>query len=325
MVLGKLYGRSIIDGGGVMAKTDDTGAGSYVRVITSSDTHHLGVGDSSFSFLLLPAMASSNDTDVPPTDDASSPSSSETEATPEATEDSHAPRSEGSPPRPDVHTVSKGEMGGRIGRLHVITDFKMQQIRSHADLARLALRGGADTIQFRQKHGGIRNALSQAHATQAVCTDASMPLIVNDRVDVAQAVGAAGVHLGQDDFPIEEARALLGDEAIIGATANKVSQGVTAYEQGATYVGFGPVFETRSKRNAKSVTGLETLAEACKAVPIPVIAIGGITHDRVRPTLEAGAYGVAVLSSVATSKNPERAAARFRAAIDGALRTRTEG
>jgi thiamine-phosphate pyrophosphorylase len=276
-------------------------------------------------------MASSNDTDVPSTNDPSSPPRSDLAETPEAdetsgeaTHDSQAAASSDATPRPDARTVSKGEMGRRIGRLHVITDFKMQQIRSHADLARLALRGGADTIQFRQKHGGIRNVLSQAHATQAVCTDASMPLIVNDRVDVAQAVGAAGVHLGQEDFPIAEARALLGDEAIIGATANTVSQVVKAYEQGATYVGFGPVFETRSKRNVKSVTGLETLARACEAVPIPVIAIGGITHDRVRPTLEAGAYGVAVLSSVATSKNPERAAARFRAAIDGALRTQND-
>ena len=324
MVRGKLYDRCIIDGGGVIRQTDPTRAGSRAPAIPPrADPHPPTVGRSLVSFSLLPAMASSNDTDVPSTDDASSPSSSETEATPEPTDDPHA--SAGATPRPDASTVSKGEMGRRIGRLHVITDFKMQQIRSHADLARLALRGGADTIQFRQKHGGIRNVLAQAHATQAVCTDASMPLIVNDRVDIAQAVGAAGVHLGQEDFPIEEARALLGDEAIIGATANKVSQVVTAYEQGATYVGFGPVFETRSKRNAKSVTGLETLAEACEAVPIPVIAIGGITHDRVRPTLEAGAYGVAVLSSVATSKNPERAAARFRAAIDGALRTKPEG
>jgi len=216
------------------------------------------------------------------------------------------------------HTAKKD---GQVGRLHVITDFKLQQQRSHAELARLALRGGADTIQFRQKHGGIRNVLSQARATQAVCRDASMPMIVDDRLDVAQAVGAAGVHLGQEDFPIREARNLLGPDAIIGATANTVPQVEEALEEGATYVGLGPVFKTGSKRNPKSVVGLETLAEACDAVPIPVIAIGGITHDRVRPTLEAGAYGVAVLSAIATSKNPERAAARFRAAIDGALRT----
>lgn len=226
--------------------------------------------------------------------------------------DAPSPSSESSP----AHSLANPS----IGRLHVITDFKMQQELSHAELARLAVRGGADTIQFRQKHGGIRNQLIEAHKTQAVCTDASIPLIINDRVDVAQAVGAAGIHLGQRDFPVDQARELLGEEFIIGATATTAEQAEEAYELGASYVGFGPVFETRSKRNPSNVKGLENLADACEAVPIPVIAIGGITHDRVRPILDAGAYGIAVLSAVATANNPERATARFRAAIDGAMR-----
>jgi thiamine-phosphate pyrophosphorylase len=140
---------------------------------------------------------------------------------------------------------------------------------------------------------------------------------VDDRVDVMQAVGANGVHLGQQDFPVDAARDILGDDALIGATATKPHQAERAYELGADYIGFGPVFPTTSKRNPKSVKGPEGLADACEAVPIPVIAIGGITHDRVRPALEAGAHGVAVLSAVATATNPERATARFRAAIDG--------
>lgn len=220
----------------------------------------------------------------------------------------------------DTSAAASGPESPTLGRLHVITDFKLQQRLSHAELARLALRGGADTIQFRQKHGGIRNILEEARKTKGACLDASRPMIVNDRVDVAKATGAEGVHLGQKDFPIADARQLLGPDAIIGATANQVDQAVAAEEAGATYIGFGPVFETRSKRNPKSIVGLEVLSRACDAVSIPVIAIGGITHDRVRPTLAAGAHGVAVLSAVATSKNPERAAARFRAAIDGALR-----
>jgi thiamine-phosphate pyrophosphorylase len=132
-----------------------------------------------------------------------------------------------------------------------------------------------------------------------------------------QAVGANGVHLGQQDFPVNAARTVLGDNALIGATATKPHQVERAYEEGADYIGFGPVFPTTSKRNPKSVKGPEGLADACEAVPIPVIAIGGITHDRVRPALEAGAHGVAVLSAVATAAHPERATARFRAAIDG--------
>jgi thiamine-phosphate pyrophosphorylase len=205
-----------------------------------------------------------------------------------------------------------------IGRLHVLTDFHLQQQHAHAELARMAIRGGADSIQFRQKHGGIRNLLIEARTVAQVCRDASIPLIVDDRVDVMQAIDAAGVHLGQRDFPVDEARSLLGPDVTIGATATKTHQVVEAYELGADYVGFGPVFPTTSKRNPKSVKGPEGVRKASEAVPIPIIAIGGITHDRVRPALEAGAHGVAVLSAVCTAKNPERATARFRAAIDGA-------
>ena len=209
----------------------------------------------------------------------------------------------------------------KIGRLHVLTDFHLQQQRPHAELARLAIRGGADSVQFRQKHGGVQNILVEARRVAQVCQDASIPLIINDRIDVTQATKARGVHLGQRDFPIEDARAVLRPDALIGATATKTEQVVRAYEQGADYIGFGPVYPTTSKRNPKSVKGPEGVQAASEAVPIPVIAIGGITHDRVRPTLEAGAHGVAVLSAVCTAKNPERATARFRAAIDGATDT----
>lgn len=204
-----------------------------------------------------------------------------------------------------------------IGRLHVLTDYHLQQQRQHAELARLAIRGGADTIQFRQKHGGIQNILVEARKVAQVCRDASIPMFVDDRVDVMQSVDASGVHLGQNDFPVDEARALLGPDRIIGATATNPAQAVEAYERGADYIGFGPVFPTTSKRNPKSVKGPEGVQDAARAVPIPVIAIGGITHDRVRPALEAGAHGVAVLSAICTATNPERATARFRAAIDG--------
>lgn len=206
-----------------------------------------------------------------------------------------------------------------IGRLHVLTDFHLQQWYSHAELARLAIRGGADTIQFRQKQGGIQNMLAEARKVADVCRDASVPLIVDDRLDITQSVDATGVHLGQQDFPVDAARSILGTEAVIGATATKTHQAKEAYELGADYIGFGPVFPTTSKRNPKSVKGPEGLADACAAVPIPVVAIGGVTQDRVRTALEAGAYGVAVLSAVATANDPQQASARFRAAIDGVL------
>lgn len=223
-------------------------------------------------------------------------------------------------PQDDMELQQNGTDDGKeVGRFHVLTDFYLQQTHSHAEVARLAIQGGADLIQFRQKRGGIRNKLVEARKVQQVCEEASVPLIINDHLDIAQAVGAAGVHLGQDDFPIDEARSILGPRSIIGATATTTDQARAAYEAGADYVGFGPVFMTESKFNRSDVKGLSGLGAACEAVPIPVIAIAGITSDRVQPTLEAGAHGVAVLSAVATADDPERAAARIRDAIDEAV------
>jgi thiamine-phosphate pyrophosphorylase len=205
-----------------------------------------------------------------------------------------------------------------LGRLHVISDFYIQQELSHAELAEQAIAGGADVIQFRQKRGGIRNKLIAARKVKAMCEAADVPLIINDHMNIAQAL-SAGVHLGQDDFPIDEARRILGEQAIIGATATTAEQAHRAYEEGADYIGFGPVFTTQTKFNRASIKGLEGLAAACEAVPIPVIAIAGITSDRVQPALEAGAHGVAVLSAIATADYPQRAAARIRAAIDNVV------
>jgi thiamine-phosphate pyrophosphorylase len=173
-------------------------------------------------------------------------------------------------------------------------------------------------VQFRQKRGGIRNKLIAARKLKVVCDEADVPLIINDHLNIAQALGA-GVHLGQDDFPIDEARGILGPEAIIGATATTAAQALQAYEDGADYIGFGPVFMTQSKFNRSSIKGVEGLSAACEAVPIPVIAIAGITSDRVQPALDAGAHGVAVLSAVATADSPKRATRRIRAAIDNAV------
>jgi thiamine-phosphate pyrophosphorylase len=205
-----------------------------------------------------------------------------------------------------------------IGRLHIITDFYLQQQISHAELAIQAIEGGADVIQFRQKRGGIRNKLIAARKLKIVCEEAGVPLIINDHLNIAQALGA-GAHLGQDDFPLPEAREILGSEVVIGATATTAEQARQAYEDGADYIGFGPVFTTQSKFNRSSTKGVEGLAAACDAVPIPVIAIAGITSDRVQPALDAGAHGVAVLSAVATADSPKRATARIRAALDDAV------
>lgn len=207
-------------------------------------------------------------------------------------------------------------MNKDIGRFHVLTDYHFQQRHSHADIARFAIEGGADVIQFRKKAGDIRHMIRDARETAAVCRKYSVPMLVNDRVDVALAVSADGVHLGQTDMPVRDARTIFGDMAIIGGTATTLSEAVEAEKHGADYIGFGPVFPTSSKQNPASVKGLAGLAEVADALSIPVIAIAGITAARVSEVLETGAYGVAVMTAVTLASDPGQAARDIREAID---------
>ena len=209
----------------------------------------------------------------------------------------------------------------RIGRFHVLTDFHYQQRFTHPELARLAILGGADTIQFRHKFGGIRHILFQSMETAEVCRELRTPLLVDDRLDVMLACGADGVHLGHADFPIKYARSVLGTEAIIGGSATTLQEARRCVEEGVDYVGFGPVFATASKRNPASVKGLDGLAAVCEALDVPVVAIGGITAERVDVILRAGAHGVAVMAAVTSAEDPEAAAREIRYSIDAAIRS----
>lgn len=206
-----------------------------------------------------------------------------------------------------------------VGRLHVLTDFVFQQRFSHAEIAAFAAAGGADTVQFRHKGGTARDRYVEALRTADACRHSGIPLIVDDHLDLALAVGAAGVHLGQTDLPVEAARRVLGDDAVIGATVTTTAQAREADAAGASYLGFGPVFPTQSKRSPASVKGLDGLAAVCAAVTIPVIAIAGITPERVEPVIEAGAHGVAVMTAVTTAADPQAAAFAFRRALAAVL------
>ena len=207
----------------------------------------------------------------------------------------------------------------RVGRLHVLTDFRFQQRYAPADLARLAIDGGADTIQFRQKEGTTRERWSNLVPTAAVCRASGVPLIVDDDFGMALAAGAAGVHLGQDDLPVAAARAGAPAGFVVGATASTVQQALAAEAAGADYVGFGPVFPSGSKGSQVDVRGVEALGEVCRAVRVPVIAIAGITEERVASVIRAGAYGVAVMTAVSTADDPLEAALSLRRAIDKAM------
>ena len=204
----------------------------------------------------------------------------------------------------------------KIGRFHVLTDTDLQNCFSHVELAELAISGGADTIQFRQKTGETIQMIRVAEQIQALCKRAGVTFIINDRVDVAIASRADGVHLGQDDFPIALARKLLGEGAVIGGSAGNMEEARKCFLEGADYIGFGPVFPTSSKENAGPVSGLDLLKQVVEEIPLPIIAIGGINKDNTPLVRETGVYGIAVISAVCCEKDPTEAAKCLRRLLE---------
>jgi thiamine-phosphate pyrophosphorylase len=195
----------------------------------------------------------------------------------------------------------------QIGRLHILTDVVLQSRFSHTELARLAIDGGSDTIQLRQKTGSTREMIEIAHQMKRMCEEAGVTFIVNDRIDVAIAAKADGVHLGQDDFPIPLARELLGGDRIIGGSAGTVEEASKCLSEGADYIGFGPVYFTNSKDDAGPASGLGSLKEVVQAVPLPIIAIGGVDVGNIPDVMKAGAHGIAVISAVCCQEYPKEA------------------
>ena len=206
-----------------------------------------------------------------------------------------------------------------VGRLHVLTDTARQERYGPAELAQFAITGGADVIQFREKCGSTRALIETCRALARVCREAGVRLIVNDRMDVAIASDAGGVHLGREDFPLSLARDLLGPDRVIGATAATAEAAVAAMWAGADYLGVGPIYATSSKVDAGAPIGLDGLREVVRAVEIPVIAVGGITAERIGEVLATGAHGVAVIVAVVLDPDPARATQALREAIDAAV------
>ena len=208
----------------------------------------------------------------------------------------------------------------QVGVLHVITDTTIQSRFTHAQLAEMAIEGGADTVQFRQKAGKTRDLLKAAQEVQTVCARHGVPLIVNDRADIALAIGSAGVHFGQDDLPIAVGRKLFPPDSIIGASARTEEKIMGAISEGADYIGFGPIRQTSSKPDAEAPKGLDALARMCEIAQCPVIAIGGITVEDVYDVIRAGAHGLAVISAVCGEPDPPAATQRLVAEIRRAKR-----
>ncbi|MBQ2742705.1 MAG: thiamine phosphate synthase [Oscillospiraceae bacterium] len=191
--------------------------------------------------------------------------------------------------------------------LYFITDSTGYSETEFLERCEAALRGGATLVQLREKEKSTREYISLAENLHAICREYNVPLIIDDRIDVAMAVGAEGVHLGQSDMPVGTARKILGNGVIIGATAKTVPQAKEAYEQGADYLGVGAIYPTTTK--VKTVlTSTETLGNICRAVPIPVNAIGGLNNDNIDILRGIPIAGICVVSAIMKANDPEIAA-----------------
>jgi thiamine-phosphate diphosphorylase len=209
-------------------------------------------------------------------------------------------------------------------RVYVITHAGFRG-RSHEDVAQAAVAGGATALQLRDKESAGRALVATARRLVALANPAGVPVVVNDRVDVALAAGADGVHVGEDDLPVADARRLLGPERIVGASAGTVEEARRAEQEGADYLGVGPVFPTATKADAGEAIGLDGLRKIVAAVRVPVVGIGGITVENAAQVVLAGAAGVAVVSAVAGADDMVEATRRLRQAVDLALRVRGGG
>ena len=212
-------------------------------------------------------------------------------------------------------------------RLNAIVDPERANGRPLADLARAVAAGGATLIQLRDKYGSTRQMIEEARAIHDALAGTGVPLVVNDRVDVALAAGADGVHVGQDDMRVEDARRLLGPKAIIGLSIKSVKLANAAPVDLLDYVGVGGVYATTSKDNPDPPIGVARLAAIAKALRarkngLPIVGIAGIDAANAAPVIAAGADGVAVISALSMRPDPEAAARELRAVVDAALKER---
>jgi thiamine-phosphate pyrophosphorylase len=207
-------------------------------------------------------------------------------------------------------------------RLYVIVDRTVCGSRDLADVTASAIRGGADVIQLRDKRASDVQLIAAARRLLLLTRSAGIPLIVNDRPEVCLASGADGLHLGQDDLPVEEARRLLGPERLIGRSTHGVEQAQEAQAQLVDYIGFGPVFPTPTKPDYGSI-GTARITQVLPHVRTPMVCIGGIDEGNVRTVLEAGATCVAVVRAVCAASDPEAAARALKQIITQTIITQT--
>jgi thiamine-phosphate pyrophosphorylase len=202
-----------------------------------------------------------------------------------------------------------------LPKIYPITDTQIAKL-PHAEQVKELIKGGARFIQLREKYASSLDFYTQAEETLIIARKQNVKIIINDRVDIALALKADGVHLGQDDLPPEEARRILGKNAIIGFSTHSVSQAIEAARLPIDYLAIGPVFSTKTKEDPDEVVGLEGLRKVSESVGnFPLVAIGGINLDNFQQVLDAGANSVALISGILS--NPKKITERFQEFCSG--------
>lgn len=198
--------------------------------------------------------------------------------------------------------------------LYLVTDRALSLGRSTADIVSQAIKGGVTCVQLREKHCSTREFIDQARTVRHILAAAAphIPLIINDRLDVALAVGADGVHLGQQDMTLADARRLAGKQLIIGISAESVDDAVRAEQEGADYIGISPVYATPTKTDTAAPLGLEGVSAIRAAVSLPLVGIGGISLANAAAVIQAGADGIAVVSAIVAAPCPQTAAYQLK-------------
>ncbi len=194
---------------------------------------------------------------------------------------------------------------------YVITQNISSSRLSQVELAHSALKGGATVIQLREKEASSEVLLKTARELKELTARFDVPLIINDHVQIALEIDAAGVHVGDEDISVKEARTLLGEKKIIGASCTDVRSALVAWDAGADYLGVGPIYQTGTKRCKVAPIGPSGLFEIKKRVGVPIIAIGGINESNLKEVLLSGADGVAVISAISEAPDVDMAVARI--------------
>lgn len=214
--------------------------------------------------------------------------------------------------------MTRAELARRL-KVYLVTDARLARGRDLIEVVSAALEGGVTAVQLREKAASTLAQVELGRALRRLTRDAGALLIVNDRVDVAAAIEADGVHLGQDDLPAEVARRILGPEAIIGGSAGNAAELAVSLAAGVDYLGVGPIYPTASKADAGAAIGSAGLAAIRAATSLPIVGIGAVNATNVPPVIRAGADGAAVISAIISAEDVRGAARELRAAVEAAL------